>query len=446
MAEQRAPGLHSPFSVAPGPARKRPRIVAVTGGKGGVGKTAVAVNLALSYARRGYRVLLLDADTDLANVSIVLGQYPSSTLEQVVSGECALTDAIMEGAFGLHVLPGAAGVQKCGEVDPEQALEVLRGLSLLERDYDLILIDTASGLQPTGLHMVASAMLACVVITPDPASLTDAFSLLRALQRRGYRRTPAVVVNMASGASQAQDVFRRFSGAVRRHLAMDVDYLGAIWRDETVRQSVQMQRPVAVLAETDPSCRQFLNLADRLDLQLARTPERKSGFAAYWHHKVRRQQQDNEEPAGKAVAGAPDSGGRNVRRTTVSSSAGTSESPLSRPPEAVSDRFVDAPVDECRQLFGQVRALLQAHEGDLTLRNEALREAAALILNTVPGEAAATPDASVPPTTRHPAASAPAFDEDAYGDQQQLLRRLRSQPPGTRLDTFLGALTPGYDQ
>lgn len=431
MAEQRAPGLHSSFSVSPGQARKRPRIIAVTGGKGGVGKTAVAVNLALSYARRGFKVLLLDADTDLANVSIVLGQYPSRTLEQVVAGECALADAIMEGEFGLHILPGAAGVQKCGDVAPEQALEVLRGLSLLERDYDLILIDTASGLQPTGLHMVASAMLACVVITPDPASLTDAFSLLRALQRRGYRRTPAVVVNMASGASQAQDVYRRFCGAVRRHLDMDVDYLGAIWRDETVRQSVQMQRPVAVLAETDPSCRQFLTLADRLDLQLARTPERKSGFAAYWHHKVRRQHS----------LGGPGAAASEGTASDHRQGAGAEPVPPSVPPAEDS-----GPLADCRQLFGQIRSLLQANPGNQALCNEALREVAALIWHTVPGSDGGAARHLAPPAIPEVAPIRPAFDHHAFGSQDQLLQRLKQQPPGTRLDTFLGSLTPGYDQ
>ncbi|MDC0662657.1 AAA family ATPase [Marinobacter sp. SS21] len=260
-----------------------PRILAVTGGKGGVGKTSILLNLALVLAREGQRVLLLDGDTDLANVTIMLGRYPERTLAQVVTGQCELADVILSAPFGLDIVPGASGVQECLNLDTDQSLRVLKALARLERQYDYVLIDTAAGLQSVGLHMIAAAAMACVVITPDPTSLTDAFSLLKVMQRKGYRRTPSVVVNMARGASQAQAVFQRFQAAVRRHLGMSLHYLGAVWRDETIAQSIQHQRPVALLPESDPSCRQFLTLADILAVRFTQLPQRKSGIAAYWH-------------------------------------------------------------------------------------------------------------------------------------------------------------------
>lgn len=268
----------------------QPRTIAVTGGKGGVGKTSIALNLALCLARQQKRVLLLDGDTDLANVSIMLGLYPERTLASVIAGDCRLEDILLETDYGLHIIPGASGVQECMDMEPEGSVRVLRALAMLERRYDYVITDTAAGLQPVGMHMIAAAELACVVVTPDPASLTDAFSLIKVLRRRGYRRTPSVLINMAQGASQARSVFQRLDAAARRHLQCSLHYMGGVWRDETIRQSVLTQRPVALLPLADPSCRQFSSLADMLNVRLSQLPERKAGIAAYWHSVSKRQQ------------------------------------------------------------------------------------------------------------------------------------------------------------
>lgn len=264
-------------------ASRQPRTLAITGGKGGVGKTSVALNLALTLAREGAKVLLLDADTDLANVSIMLGRYPQRTLADVMTGASSLQDVIMTADYDLHIVPGASGVDQCIDMDETASLRVLKALAQLEKRYDYVITDTASGLQPTGMHMIAAAELACVVVTPDPASLTDAFSLIKLLVRRGYRRTPSILVNMAQGASQARTVFQRLDGAAQRHLGISLHYLGGIWRDETLRQSVLNQRPVALLPESDPSCRQFRSLSDMLNVRFRQITPKKAGVAAYWY-------------------------------------------------------------------------------------------------------------------------------------------------------------------
>lgn len=279
-----------------------PRTIAITGGKGGVGKTSIALNLALTLARFKKRVLLLDGDTDLANVSIMLGLYPERTLANVIAGECRLEDIVLEADYGLHIVPGASGVQECMNMDPAEGFRILRALALLEKRYDYVITDTAAGLQPAGLHMIAAAELACVVVTPDPASLTDAFSLIKVLKRRGYRRTPSVLINMAQGASQARSVFQRLDSAARRHLQCSLHYMGGVWRDETLRQSVLSQKPVALLPESDPSCRQFITLADMLNVRLSQLPARKAGIAAYWHSVSKRQ--PNRTPTADVVPAA----------------------------------------------------------------------------------------------------------------------------------------------
>lgn len=398
----------------------RPDIIALTGGKGGVGKTSVAVNLALTLARGGRRVLLLDADTDLANVSILLGLYPTRTLEHAMAGECRLADVIQEGPHGLHIIAGASGVQRCMDMDPGDAGSVLRDLAGMEQAYDTILIDTASGLRPAALHMIAAAALACVVITPDPASLTDAFSLLRVLQRRGYRRTPGVVVNMAAGASQAREVFRRFSGATHRHLEMDTEYIGAIWRDESIQQSVELQRPVALLSESDPSSRQFISLADQLIRHLSQLPARKSGLAAYWYHRSHRQQ---EVSAPETVSPSP--------ATADTGAQGEAPTGVKVGHESTSP---DTPREQCRALFADLQQLLAERPQDALLRQEALRGASALLSGM-----AAEPEVSLLPRSI-------GYSSTGFGSQDALLATLKSQPDSVRVEDFLAALADNYDQ
>ncbi|MGM0570438.1 AAA family ATPase [Marinobacter sp.] len=408
--------------AATGPASggRTPDIVALTGGKGGVGKTSVAVNLALTMARQGRRVLLLDADTDLANVSILLGQYPQRTLEHAVTGDCPLGDVIMEGPYGLHVIAGASGVQRCMDLDTEDAGLILQQLASLERNYDIVLIDTASGLRPAGLHMIALAALACVVITPDPASLTDAYSLLRVLQRRGYRRVPGVIVNMAAGPSQAQSVYRRFAGAVRKHLAMDVDYIGAVWRDESIRQSVELQRPVATLSEADPSFKQFITLADQVNRHLMHRPSSKAGLAAYWEHRTRLAEVPAERTPPQAAAG--------------SSVESLQADPVLTSPDQVPAVAASPPHARCQDLFRQMEALLEDHSDDRVLQQEALKGTSALLLRIAAGSGDS------------PQQSEPTYSKADFGPQQTLLERLRSEPDSVRVDGFLARFSGACEQ
>lgn len=415
----------------------QPRILAISGGKGGVGKTSISLNLALILAREGHRVLLLDGDTDLANVSIMLGRYPERTLAQVVAGECELSDVIMSAPYGLDIVPGASGVQECMGMGNGESLALLKALARLERQYDYVLIDTAAGLQPVGLHMIAAAAMACVVVTPDPTSLTDAFSLIKVLQRQGYRRTPSVVVNMAKGASQAQSVFQRLDGAAQRHLGMRLHYLGAIWRDETIQQSILSQRPVALMPETDPSCRQFQTLADMLGVRFGQLPPRKAGIAAYWHRvSVRAREKEAEQRS--AVTPAPASG----------------------------------PLETCQNLVQQLGDTLKANNDSAMLRYEAFnaffallgrtlnedtieiiqtglasldweslkpsqREHFALHLRQLADQIAANPSMADAAQSLCESEPEPHYDRISFGEQSSLIRALRDQPDDMPLDQFL---------
>lgn len=421
----------------------QPRILAITGGKGGVGKTSVALNLALTLAREGQRVLLLDGDTDLANVTIMLGQYPQRTLADVLDHQCSLEQAVMEAPFGLHIIPGASGVEQCMNMAAADSFDLLRSLAAIERRYDYILIDTAAGLQPVVLHMIAAAGMACVVVTPDPTSLTDAFSLLKVLKRRGYQRTPSVLVNMAQGASQARSVFQRFAAAAQRHLSIRPHYLGAIWRDETLRQSVASQRPVALMPESDPSCRQFRVLADMVKVRLDQLPRRKAGIAAYWHRLTRR-----ARPA-PVSAGAPD---RAAEASEPSDPAVLLQQAITRLGHLLEDPGVSEVLRY--EAFNACFALLgRKMDGDTV-------ETIQTGLAALDWQALAAPDRKQfamhlrhladeisPRTVPSPARSRPEpqYDQVIFGDQERLLKAMREQPSDVSLDRFLRSLA-GSDE
>ncbi|MDX1816412.1 MAG: AAA family ATPase [Marinobacter sp.] len=417
------------------------RTIVITGGKGGVGKTSVALNLALTLARQGKRVLLLDGDTDLANVSILIGLYPRQTLANVIAGECRLEDTLLEADHGLHIVPGASGVQECLDMTPEDSMRLLRALGQLENRYDYVITDTPAGLQSASLHMIAAAELACVVVTPDPASLTDAFSLIKVLKRRGYKRRPSILVNMAQGASQARSVFQRLDSAAQRHLGDGLHYLGAVWRDETLRQSVLNQHPVALLPASDPSCRQFHTLVDMLDVRLAQLPPRKAGLAAYWHSVSRRQ------------------GG-----------SGTSPKPAVAPSSVqISAR------DRCQQAITELESTLSDSKGDPMLRYDAFNRLFALLGRKLDADAieiiqtglAAMPWETLAPERRHQLAEhlrhladqvvpqaqrslrpvdgvandEPVYDRISFGEQDRLVRVLKEQPADISLDQLLRSLS-----
>lgn len=418
---------------------KQPRTLAITGGKGGVGKTSVALNLSLTLAREGYRVLLLDGDTDLANVSIMLGRYPERTLANVMAGECSLRDVIMEAEWGLHIIPGASGVEQCVDMAAEESLRVLKALSRLEKNYDYVITDTASGLQKTGMHMIAAAELACVVVTPDPASLTDAFSLIKLLIRRGYRRTPSVLVNMAQGASQARSVFQRLDAAAVRHLGLQLHYLGAIWRDETLRQSVMNQRPVALLPASDPSSRQFRTLADMLNVRLRQLPPRKAGIAAYWH-RVSSGPADTAPASGGGQAKAPKDPAQECKRLTAELGevlADSNDKPLLRYEAfqglfALLGRRMDADAIEIIQTG---LASLNWDKLEKEQREHMATHLRHLAAEVDPAAVPRKAEAIVNKPEREP-----YYDRISFGEQSRLIRALKEQPSNISLDQLLRSL------
>jgi flagellar biosynthesis protein FlhG len=271
-----------------------PRVVAISSGKGGVGKSSITVNLGISLAKHGAKVCVLDADTGLANANILLGLTPQFSLEHVLYGAKSIEEVMLDGPHGMKIIPGANGISECVTLHPRQQLRLTRELARVENDFDFLLVDTAAGISNTTLDFVSAAQHALIVITPEPTSLTDAFSLIKLLKRRSSKLHYHIMVNMCSGANQAKEVYHRFCSAIEKYIGIESHYLGFILRDESMRAAVVLQNPVAMFPDDDPSCRSFLRLADTLD-NATRALTSHSSFSAYWHRQFRRQRNGTDE-------------------------------------------------------------------------------------------------------------------------------------------------------
>lgn len=291
-----------------------PRVIAISSGKGGVGKSSITVNLAISLAKNGSRVCLLDADTGLANANILLGLTPHFSLEHVLYGAKPIEDIMMDGPHGLKIIPGANGISECVSLHPRQQLRLTRELARIENDFDYMLIDTAAGIADTTLDFVSAAHHTLIVITPEPTSLTDAFSLIKLLKRRRESIQYQVVVNMCGNAGQAKEVFHRFRAAVDKYIGVELQFLGYILRDESMRAAVVLQNPVAMFPNSDPSCRSFIKLADALDEAVGDIPVNTS-FSAYWHRQFREQRQQQRDDTPPAVQAVPEPASTQSRDT-----------------------------------------------------------------------------------------------------------------------------------
>ena len=241
------------------------RVVAVTGGKGGIGKTNVSVNLGVALARLGRRTLLLDADLGLANVDVLLGLKPAATLKDILDGNAALEDVVLEGPEGLKVVPAASGVQEMANLSPEETAGLIQSFDALSARLDVLLIDTAAGIGTEVTQFLCAAQEVVVITCDEPTAITDAYALIKVLsQSHGLHRI-RLVANMVRNDLEGQRLFEKLEAVCARFLDVTLLYSGCIPYDDAVRKSVQKQQPVTCLYENSPAARAFHRLARNVD-------------------------------------------------------------------------------------------------------------------------------------------------------------------------------------
>jgi flagellar biosynthesis protein FlhG len=266
-ASSAAPGGFSVSPVSAGDRTRSSRIaraIAVSSGKGGVGKTNLAVNLAVAFAARGQRVVLLDADLGLANADVLCGITPRATLEDVVSSERSLEEVMVHAPGGFRLIPGASGVSRIADMGQTQRRNVLDQLLALERSTDVLIVDTGAGIGANSMAFAAAAHSILVATTPEPTAIADAYGAIKTLVARGCRDGLRLVVNMASTEDEARAVHARIDRVARAFLSTRIEYAGFIPLDPLVPAAVRRRAPFSVVSPDAPASRAVRRLARAL--------------------------------------------------------------------------------------------------------------------------------------------------------------------------------------
>ncbi len=250
----------------PIPRSHRPvQTIAITGGKGGIGKTTVAINLAAALAQMGRRTLLLDGDLGLANADVLLGIAPKYTLAHVLAGERSLDEVVTGTPYGFDIVPAASGVAQLAALDATGHLGLVREFSSLSGDLDVLVIDTAPGISPGVLRLAQASQQVVVVVCDEPASITDAYALIKVLARDHGVERFRVLANMVRPEQDGQHLFQTVSRVTGRFLDVILEYAGEIPDDPLLRRSIREQRPVLHAYPTSKSARALKLLGEKAD-------------------------------------------------------------------------------------------------------------------------------------------------------------------------------------
>lgn len=237
------------------------QVVAVTGGKGGVGKSSISLNLAIAMADPGREVTLLDADLGLANIAVLLGLHPLRNLSHVVRGECGLRDILLKGPNGINIIPAASGIKMMARLGATQHGALVHAFDELADMTDTLIIDTSAGLSDSVLTFCSASQEVIIVICNEPASLTDAYALIKVLhQHHGVIRF-RILVNMTETRQEGRQLFLRLVRVTQQFLDVVLDFMGVIPRDHYVIKAVQQQRPLLLAYPGSPAAIALKDLA-----------------------------------------------------------------------------------------------------------------------------------------------------------------------------------------
>jgi flagellar biosynthesis protein FlhG len=241
------------------------KVLTVTGGKGGVGKTNICANLAIAMSMLGRRVMLLDADLGLANVDVLLGLQPAHSLADVVRGDRKLQDIIVPGPAGVRVIPGASGLSEMANMTPAQHAGIINAFSELTEDLDVLLVDTAAGLSESVLRFCEAANEVLVVVCDEPTSITDAYALIKVLSTERNVSRFRIVTNMTHQGGDGRSLFEKLLRVSERFLQVTLDHAGSVPYDDRVWRAVQLQTPFVTAFPSSLAAAALKKLAHRAD-------------------------------------------------------------------------------------------------------------------------------------------------------------------------------------
>ncbi|MHB8770881.1 MAG: MinD/ParA family protein [Syntrophales bacterium] len=240
------------------------RVISITSGKGGVGKTNITVNLAYLLSKMNKKILILDADMGLANIDVTLGLAPKVNLFHVLDGKRSMKEAMIEGPGGIMILPSASGIQEMSDLSKGQKLTLLDELRSVSREMDFLLIDTAAGIAGNVMYFNMAAQEIIVVASPEPTSLTDAYAIIKVLHQKHAKNRFRLVVNMVRDPQEGKEVYQRLNQATDRFLNLHIEYFGHVLRDERLPEAVKRQKAFTALYPHSPASKCLASLAEKL--------------------------------------------------------------------------------------------------------------------------------------------------------------------------------------
>ncbi len=222
------------------------RVITITSGKGGVGKTSITLNLALAMAAKGFRTAVFDADLGLANINILTGIYPEKHLVDVLEGRCTLDDIIIKNYKGIDIIPGSTGIEKLADLGPRMSRELIKSF-LSFSAYDYIFFDTSAGISTQVISFCMASNEVYLVITGQPTSVTDAYSMLKVLSNNRYENPVNIILNQINSAEEARHIYKRLNNTVQKFLSVKLKPAGVVVTDRQVAMAVNAQIPFVML-------------------------------------------------------------------------------------------------------------------------------------------------------------------------------------------------------
>jgi len=266
--------------------RTQLKVFALTSGKGGVGKTNIAANLAVLAAKSGKRVLVIDADLGLANIEIIFGLKPRYHLGDVLEQRRTLDEVLVKGPHGICLLPAGSGVQSLTHLTDQQKMQFLAALDPLEDLFDVVFIDSGAGIGENVLFFVGAAQEAILVVSPEPTSLVDAYATVKVLSQQAGVRNFSVVVNPVVDEIPARGIFQKLTAVSNRFLTAQIRHLGYIPRDENFHRAIMAQRAIVDMFPSSPASRALVSISERL-LAEGTQPKLESGLKVMWQRLLR---------------------------------------------------------------------------------------------------------------------------------------------------------------
>ncbi len=241
------------------------QVIAITGGKGGVGKSNVSVNLSIALAELGRRVVLLDADLGLANIDILLGIHAKNNISNVLNGEISLQDVMVTGPGGIRIIPAASGTQAMANLEPVEHAGLIRAFSSISDQMDVLVVDTAAGIGDAVVSFVKASQEVVMVVTDEPTSITDVYALIKLLNRDHGLFRFRILANMVKTSQDGHNVFDKLTKVTDRFLDVALQYVGCIPFDDSVKRAVQRQRAVVEAYPRAKASLAFKSLAKKVD-------------------------------------------------------------------------------------------------------------------------------------------------------------------------------------